>query len=142
MRTPCPRSQQLRGHRVSVVNDYADPWEIILLRKSNKLTNNLTKTNSKFSKIECLHSQRLHPQNVSVVNDFPDTMSRYSMTTRTLCRHSQLLYGHDVRVVIDYADMVSALSLTTRTRYQRSERLRRHINDWTLFENFEGFSQI
>ena len=56
----CQRSQQLRGHCVSVVNDYADTHDNIILWKKSKSDK---KFNLIFSKIAC-----------------PDT----SMNTRTL----------------------------------------------------------
>ena len=55
----CPQSQQLRWHRISIVNDYANTMSA---RSMTMLT-------------LCQRSQRLRGHHVSEVNDFVDMVS-------------------------------------------------------------------
>ena len=41
---------------------------------------------------------------ISVVNNYADTVSAYSMTSRTLCQRSPRLQGHCVSIVNNYVD--------------------------------------
>ena len=68
----CQRSQQLRGHCVSVVNDYADTHDNIILWKKSKSDQ---KFNLIFSKIACQRSGWLRGQGVGV-DYYADTFGK------------------------------------------------------------------
>ena len=97
--TPCQRSQCLRRHSVSIVNDYTE----------------IMSAQSTTTRTSCQRSQRLRRHCVSLVNDYANIVAAKSTTMQTSCQHIQRLCGHCVSVVKDYADIVSAQSLTTLT---------------------------